>query len=169
MKKMFYPILGLLLLTSCKDNEITTTVSSPLNAEVNSVVRCNFDVTNDTNQFGRYEIQPDFVPSGTKLHFTVSGKDLQVNPVAGYNYQDVVVTGVVGADGKIKVSVPVGSNVSNISIGGDEFEANYTYIDFNRANKPEKLVRKETFRLIPVTISLKSGFNIVQSLTYSKK
>ena len=94
---------------------------------------------------------------------------VEVNPVAGYNYQDVVVTGVVGADGKIKVSVPVGSNVSNISIGGDEFEANYTYIDFNRANKPEKLVRKETFRLIPVTISLKSGFNIVQSLTYSKK
>lgn len=166
---MFYPILGLLIMASCKDNEITTTVSSPLYAEVNSVVQCNFDVTNDTNQFGRYEIQPEFVPSGTKLHFTVSGKDLQVNPVPGYNYQDVVVTEVVGANGKIKASVPVGSNSTNISVGGDEFEANYTYTDFNRANELEKLVSKEIFSLKPITVSLKSGFVIVQPLKYSKK
>ena len=164
---MFYTVLGLLLLTSCEDNQKTTLTT--LNAEITSVVRCNFDETNDTNQFGQYEVQPDFVPSGTKLHFTVNGKDLQVNPAVGYNYQDVVVTGVVGAGGEIKISVPVGSNVSNITIYGNEFEANYTYIGLNRANIPVKLVRKETFKLIPVTISLKPGLNIIQPLTYSKK
>jgi hypothetical protein len=169
MKKIFYSILGLFLITSCEDNEMTSTVSSPLTAELSSVVRCNLDITNDTNQFGRFEVQPDFVPSGTKLHFTVSGRDLQVNPVAGYNYQDVVVTGSIGVNGEIKISVPVGSNGSNVTIGGNDFEANYTYIDFDRDNKPVKMVRKETFRLVPVTISLKPGLNLIQPLTYSKK
>ncbi len=169
MKKvLFYSLFAAVVAVAC-EKEIIPTKSEPANANLTCVVRCNLDITNDTNQFGRYEQQLDFVPNGTRVHFTVSGKDLQVNPVNGYNYQDVVVSGVVGDNGELKMSIPVGANGSSVLIQGDEFEADFTYLDFDRDNKPISLYRKEAFKLNSLNLVLKPGFNTLQNLNYVKK
>lgn len=157
-----------LFIASCETSEEPNLPASPM-ANVHLVFKYNMDLTNDTNEFGRYEAQMNPIPVGTKIQFSVPGTDLQSQVVNGYNYQDYVTTAVVNSQGELMVDLPVGSKGSNVRVTGDEFEADYYYIEYDRLNKPQKVSKSVIYKLNVSSLNLYPNARSFHELTYTKK
>ncbi len=109
--------------TSCTKLEDETTSVTFKNATIKGDALANLDLSNDTNQFGGFEIQLEIVPSGTKIFARINSMDLDPNPSNVVDYQDI--TYETSADnGKYEVVVQAGQGNVPVTILADDFEYN---------------------------------------------
>ena len=171
MKKISFILIaamGLTFVSSCHKKEDHKDPEKP-SSKLHLLLRYNMDITNDTNAFGRNEVQYDLVPEGTRVHFTIPGTDLQSQIVPGYNYKDYTVSASVDKKGEISINVPVGYKGSNILINADEFESDYYYMDVDRDGEWVKLSKAAIYKLNPANFNLAPNMTTFQTLTFVKK
>ncbi len=90
-------------------------------AIIEGIVYANLDLSNDTNEFGAYELQWELVPAGTKLFARINAEDLDPVPDFQSDYQDILFQTTVLSDGTYGMSVYAGVRDVNVLIMGQEF------------------------------------------------
>ena len=90
-------------------------------ALIEGMVYANLDITNDTNEFGAYELQWELVPAGTKLFARINAEDLDPVPHFNTDYQDILFQTTVISDGSYTMSVYAGVGDVNVLMMGQEF------------------------------------------------
>lgn len=132
MKKRLFnmlPILGLALIlvftSSCeKDEDINNPTPTLSTATITGFVYANLDLSNDTNEFGGYEMQYEKAPNGTILHAYIDAEDFVSEPQAGVVYQNLSYTTTVGNDGSYTFELPAVNKDVTVRITADEFSYN---------------------------------------------
>ncbi len=161
MKKLFFSIAlaGIFIISSCSKEEIRPSTSVANGKAIYSgQVLCNKNVTNDTNEFGRQEIQYEFIDSG-KIIFHIDGKDLQPDPIAGYTYQNITVEADINSDGTFAVELPCRKKGTAVTVMYTDVIGTYTYLDRDRDNELVKKTSEEIFGRSATTLSIAPGDN----------
>lgn len=124
MKKLafFSSLLAVLVLVSCSKKEETVT-AEPGKATITINLEVNSDVTNDTTSTGAPQTNYELIPDGTVVTFEVDSRDLQENPVSGYNYDKLYYTGSV-SNGSVTVEVPASREPHNVIVRFNDLEIN---------------------------------------------
>lgn len=118
---VFVALVGLIFSTSCTKCDDETTALTFKNATIKGDALANLDISNDTNQFGGFEIQLEKVPDGTKIFARINSMDLDPNPSNFIDYQDITYEASV-TNGKYEVTVQAGQGNVPVTILADDFE-----------------------------------------------
>ena len=112
-------------------------------------------------------IDPQPIPSGTKIHFIINGADLDKNPQPGYAYEDIVIPVEVDADGNYRVEVPTSRRATKMRIVFDDFEYNATLLSTNSEGLQETVEENRLFTNESDTIKVNNGQNLIRNYRYS--
>lgn len=119
MKKVYFIFTIALMIAvvfqSCKKDEQPTpaTIDLTKSATIKGKVKAELDNSNSTSESA---------PSGTKIIFQVSAQDFPLDPSG--NYDDLLYTATVDANGDYTISVPVNNKGVNYTIRPVDFEYN---------------------------------------------
>lgn len=116
--------VGILISTSCTKCDEETTSATFSKALINGDALANLDLTNDTNEFGGFEIHLEKVPAGTKIFANINSMDLDPNPSGYINYQELTFQTTVSSAGKYEIEVYAGQKNVDVTILADDFEYN---------------------------------------------
>ncbi len=126
MKRKIFAALaiGTIAISSCKKVE-PTPPRSPGSATVQGTLFAHLDTWNDTNQFGQYQVNLEYVPVGTKVTVIVNSYFLDQTPDSAYNYQDLKFTTTVGANGAFSIkNIPCFNTPIQVAILFNDFMYN---------------------------------------------
>lgn len=171
MKKLFFSIAlaGIFIISSCSKEEIRPSTSVANGKAIYSgQVLCNKNTTNDTNEFGRQEIQYEFIESG-KIIFHIDGKDLQQDPIAGYTYQNITVEADINSDGTFAVELPCRKKGTAVTVMYTDVSDTYTYLDRDRDFELVKKTSEEIFGHVTMTLSIAPGDNKKLNPIYQRR
>jgi len=170
-KKIILTLSIGVLFFSCKEDTLEDSISVG-KATISGVIEVNKDVTNDTNDFGnaKEQLESLSIPSGTKIQFFIDGKDLQLDPVNGYVYEDVMIEAELNEDGSYMVELPVRKNSTNVKVTFPEIKDVFTFSEYDP--KLEKYVNKTenaVFYLSNKLISISPNSVLFHDYKYLKK
>lgn len=168
MKNLFFAVVAFLIVAgfaSCTKTQ--TTVAEPGMASVMLTLEANTDMTNDTTIFGAGQTQYEFVPAGTTVQFVVDGRDLQLNPVSGKNYEDVTYTADVTSNGMVMVELPTTVNPTTVTVKFPDLMLTETKSRFNPlTSRTEKYDEEELYTKSNETITIWDGATIIRTYEY---
>lgn len=168
MKNLFFAVVAFLIVAgfaSCTKTQ--TTVAEPGMASVMLTLEVNTDMTNDTTASGASQIQYEAIPAGTTVQFVVDGRDLQLNPVSGKNYEDVTYTADVAANGMVMVELPATVNPATVTVKFPDLVLTETKTRFNVfTGRTEKFEEEELYTRSNATISIWDGATIIREYRY---
>lgn len=170
-KKLIFTLSIGVLFFSCKKDTPEDSISVG-KATISGVIEVNKDVTNDTNEFGnaKEQLESISIPTGTKIQFFIDGKDLQLDPVNGYVYQDIMIEAELNEDGSYMVELPVRKNSTNVKVTFPEIKDVFTFSEYDP--KLEKNVNKTenaVFYLSNKIISISPNSVLFHDYKYLKK
>jgi len=151
-------LLGLFYLASCtkiEDAKSTTTIGM---ATINGEARANLDLTNDTNQYGLYEVQYEKVPGGTQIFARINTMDLDPNPSGNVDYRDITFNTTVTSSGLYEVEVYAGPSSTSVMLIADQFKYNQK---INDSTWEEKI-----FSMSDVSLSVINDQKRIRNLTF---
>jgi len=113
-------LVCLIFSTSCTKCDEETTSQTFKQATIKGDALANLDLSNDTNQWGGYEVQLEKVPSGTIVFARINSYDLDPNPDNFVDYQDITFETEVN-NGEYEVMVYAGPSNVGVTLLADEF------------------------------------------------
>jgi hypothetical protein len=168
MKNLFFAAVAFLMVAgfaSCTKTQ--TTVAEPGMASVMLTLEVNTDMTNDTTANGNFQTQYEFVPAGTTIQFVVDGSDLQLNPVAGKNYEDVIYTADVTSNGMVMIELPATVNPTTVTVRYPDLVLTEITDQFNATTgNMEKVMEEVLYTRSNSTISIWDGATIIREWRY---
>ncbi len=100
MKRKIFAVLaiGTIAIVSCKKEE-PATPADPGSATVSGTMWANSNLDNDTDQWGFYQLQPEYAKSGTLVTAVIDSEDLDATPDPSFTYQKLTWTTTIGSNG----------------------------------------------------------------------
>lgn len=151
--------------TSCTKE--ATTPAAPGTAMVTLQLGINTDLTNDTTYNGFSETVYENVPSGTMVKFVIDSRDLQRNPVNGYNYEELTYTGTVGANGEVMIELPAIADPANVQVKFPELRLDERRERYNTVTQQDEIITEsKIYTRSTVNISVWDGAVLVREYNY---
>lgn len=125
MKKIVFSIIAIsgIALISCKKTTDPATPAEPGSCTVNGNVFAPLDLSNDTTEAGIYtEGLHNENATNVGITFVVDSKNLDHNPDASYDYQDLSFSTTI-TDGQFSIQLPAISTPYTVDVYLDEFNA----------------------------------------------
>lgn len=116
--------VGLIFSSSCTKLEDPAETTSMTTATITGEAMANLDLSNDTNEFGGFEIQYENVPAGTVIYGRIDSEDLDATPNQFFEYEYILFNTKVSNNGKYTLEVYAGVNNVDVAVFADDFYYN---------------------------------------------
>jgi hypothetical protein len=149
---------GVIIISSCTKLEDEPAAADMSTATIKGTALANLDLSNDTNQFGGFEIKYEKVPTGTRIIARINSADLDPTPDFTMEYQDITFETQVGNAGAYELSVYAGVGNVNVFITGEDFMYQQKINDSTYENR--------VFRFADQNVSVLKNISIIQDFYY---
>lgn len=167
MKNVIFAAIALTVLavfgSSCTKEQVKP--SEPGKAMITYTVLINSDETNDTTMNGNPMTMYEAV-ANQEIIFSMDSRDIQRNPVSGYNYETLTFRGTTDANGMVTIEVPAIGDNGTVEVRFPEMKIDVKRERLDRNGDPIIVMEEEYFGGADRSVSIFDGAQIIREYTY---